>query len=151
MIVETQLRRLVEDRFEPVYLQLENESHQHSVPADSETHFRLLLVSKRFTGLRKVARHQLIYQAASELLAGPIHALSMFLYDPSEWREREQPPAASPDCLGGSRDRGREPGVEASLGPSQVTVDESVTDDKEGSIDNTASLRGTSPGDERKV
>ncbi|MEO0438503.1 MAG: BolA/IbaG family iron-sulfur metabolism protein [Pseudomonadota bacterium] len=102
MIVETQLKRLVEDQFQPIYLQLDNESNQHSVPANSETHFRLVLVSERFAGLRKVARHQLIYEAASELVAGPIHALSMFLYDPLEWRAKEQAPLASPDCLGGS-------------------------------------------------
>ena len=31
-------------------LEVENESHMHSVPANSETHFRVVLVSEDFDG-----------------------------------------------------------------------------------------------------
>ena len=34
----------------PVHLVLENESHKHSVPAGSESHFKLLIVSAAFEG-----------------------------------------------------------------------------------------------------
>jgi len=108
MSVEAQLRRQLEEAFAPSWLELENESHRHSVPADSETHFRLVMVSDRFTGLRPVARHQRVYGEVSELLAGPVHALAMHLYDEKEWAERAQPAPASPDCLGGSL-RGESP------------------------------------------
>jgi BolA protein len=103
MHVETQLRERLAEEFDPSVLELENESHQHSVPVDSETHFRLVMVSDAFRGLRPVARHQRVYAAASAFLAGPVHALAMHLYDTDEWAAREAPAPASPACLGGSK------------------------------------------------
>ncbi|MEO1078048.1 MAG: BolA/IbaG family iron-sulfur metabolism protein [Pseudomonadota bacterium] len=103
MSVEEQLVERLEAAFAPAHMQIENESHQHSVPANSETHFRLVLVSDAFSGLRPVARHQRVYTELAEQLAGPVHALAMHLYDPAEWAEREAPAPASPACLGGSK------------------------------------------------
>lgn len=103
MQVEQQLREHLSQEFAPERLELENESHQHSVPANSETHFRLVMVSSHFAGKRAVARHQLVYAAVSELLAGPVHALAMHLYDPDEWASNAKAPTESPPCLGGSK------------------------------------------------
>lgn len=103
MSVESVLRQRLEASFEPSWLELENESHQHSVPANSETHFRLVMASAAFGGKRPVARHQLVYGELRDLLDGPIHALAMHLYDPQEWQDRQTPAPASPDCLGGSK------------------------------------------------
>ena len=102
MSVEAQLRDMLSARFEPSHMELDNESHMHSVPANSETHFRLVMVSDAFSGKRAVARHQAVYGEAKELLEGPIHALAMHLYDPAEWEERQADAPDSPQCLGGS-------------------------------------------------
>jgi BolA protein len=106
MNVEQQLRERLAAAFEPTYLELENESHRHSVPENSETHFRLVMASEAFAEMRAVARHQKVYGELAELLAGPVHALAMHLYDPREWAERAAPAPASPDCRGGSRTAG---------------------------------------------
>ena len=45
-----------------VHMFLENESSMHNVPANSETHFKLVIVSDDFLHMNKVKRHQLIYQ-----------------------------------------------------------------------------------------
>ncbi|MFT7288226.1 MAG: BolA protein [Halieaceae bacterium] len=103
MSIETQLRARLDAQFQPSLMEIENESHRHSVPANSETHFRLVMVSESFSGKRAVSRHQQVYGELADLLAGPIHALAMHLYDPGEWRERNQPAPVSPDCLGGSK------------------------------------------------
>jgi BolA protein len=103
MQVENQLRERVNERFSPQWLELVNESHQHNVPANSETHFRLVMASAAFEGRRPVARHQLVYAELAELLAGPVHALAMHLYTPEEWQAREDAAPASPQCLGGSK------------------------------------------------
>lgn len=103
MTVEEQLAQRLHGRFSPSRIELDNESHQHSVPANSETHFRLVMVSDAFRDLRPVARHQLVYGELRDLLDGPIHALAMHLYDESEWAARAAPAPASPDCLGGSK------------------------------------------------
>lgn len=97
-VMEDQLRR----EFSPHFLEVTNESSQHSVPANSETHFRVVLVSDRFEGVRKVARHQLVYSVLSRELAGPVHALALHTYTPLEWRQRSEAAPTSPQCLGGS-------------------------------------------------
>ncbi len=62
--VEQSIYDSVAGRFEPELLELTNESHMHSVPPGSESHFKLVLVTDQFEGLRLVQRHQLIYRAA---------------------------------------------------------------------------------------
>jgi BolA protein len=84
----------------PSYLTVENESHKHSVPKNSETHFRVEIVSDAFSGVRAVQRHQKVYQLLQQELAGPVHALAIHAYAPDEWQGNAP---SSPDCLGGSR------------------------------------------------
>ena len=74
-----------------------------SVPANSETHFKVVIVSEAFDGRRKVARHQQVYAELSEQLAGPVHALALHTYTAAEWQQRNASAPASPDCLGGSK------------------------------------------------
>ena len=102
MSVESQIRDRLDATFSPTWFEVENESHQHSVPVNSETHFRVVLVSEQFHGKRPVARHQLVYGQLQDLLDGPVHALALHLYDPDEWSERASAPE-SPACLGGSK------------------------------------------------
>jgi BolA protein len=97
--IETKLR----ETFSPEHLQVVNESDQHSVPPDSETHFKVVLVSAGFDGKRKVARHQAVYGALASEMSGPVHALALHTYTPAEWRLRQGEAPASPDCLGGSK------------------------------------------------
>ena len=51
---------LIED-FNPSVLKIVNESYMHSVPKDSETHFKLVIVSDSFNNVSQVKRHQIIY------------------------------------------------------------------------------------------
>lgn len=81
----------------PLHLELINESHMHAGPA-TDSHFKLVLVSADFAGLRPVARHQKVYALLSEALAGPVHALALHLYTPEEWQQASVP--ASPSCQG---------------------------------------------------
>ncbi|GAB3309510.1 BolA family protein [Haliea atlantica] len=103
MVIQQQIESRLREALSPEHLELENESHMHSVPPGSESHFRLVLVSEAFAGQRKVARHQRIYQLLAEELAGPVHALSIFAWTPEEWRQRGEPAPASPQCMGGSK------------------------------------------------
>ena len=103
MTVEQTIRQRLEDAFQPQHLEVVNESHQHSVPANSETHFKVVIVSEAFDGRRKVARHQQVYAQLSEQLAGPVHALALHTYTAAEWQQRNASAPASPDCLGGSK------------------------------------------------
>lgn len=103
MSVQSAIEQRLTAELAPEHLEVVNESHMHSVPANSETHFKVVLVSADFSGQRKVARHQRVYGILAEQLAGPVHALALHTYSPEEWSAREQDAPASPDCLGGSR------------------------------------------------
>ena len=103
MSVQQSIESILESSLNPVYLEVLNESHMHSVPANSETHFKVTAVSDQFEGKRPVARHQLIYGLLAEQLAGPVHALALHTYAPDEWKG-EAPD--SPNCMGGSKKGG---------------------------------------------
>ncbi|TFH69236.1 BolA/IbaG family iron-sulfur metabolism protein [Gammaproteobacteria bacterium LSUCC0057] len=100
--VEQQIADIVTAALAPTHLQLSNESHMHSVPPGSESHFKLLVVSTAFEGQRKVARHQRLYALLAEQLAGPVHALALHTHTPTEWQAVASVPD-SPNCLGGSK------------------------------------------------
>ena len=88
----------------PAHVELVNESHQHNVPAGSESHWNLIIVSEAFSGLRLVRRQRAVYAALREDMAGGIHALTMKTLTPEEWvAQGGQVSNTSPQCLGGSK------------------------------------------------
>ncbi len=103
MTVQQEIEQRLQNGFSPVFLEVANESHQHSVPPDSETHFRVVLVSATFNGVSRVARHQQVYAALAPQMEGPVHALALHTFSPDEWQQREEQAQASPECLGGSK------------------------------------------------
>lgn len=100
--MEQAIRQKLEAAFTPIEFQIVNESHMHSVPPNSETHFKVVLVSDAFVGKRQVQRHQAVYRVLAEELAGGVHALALHTYSPADWVADTAVPA-SPECLGGSK------------------------------------------------
>ena len=103
MTIQTTIEQKLEQAFNSDYLAVENESHKHNVPANSETHFKVTLVSGQFEGQGKVKRHQAIYKLLGDELAGGVHALALHLYTPEEWTKTGEASPDSPNCLGGSK------------------------------------------------
>ncbi|MGQ7842942.1 BolA family protein [Granulosicoccus sp. 3-233] len=85
----------------PVRLDILNESHMHNVPPGSESHFKLVIVSREFDGRNLVARHRMVNKLLAEQLQNGIHALSMHTHTPEEWDARGGQVPDSPPCLGG--------------------------------------------------
>lgn len=103
MSIQQHIETKLKEQFSPMYLGVENESSNHSVPANSETHFKIVMVAPAFERKSKVARHQQVYKTLAEELAAGVHALALHLYTPQEWAERMGESPASPNCLGGSK------------------------------------------------
>lgn len=99
-MIQQRIESILGAELRPMHLQVENESRNHNVPPDSETHFKVVVVSPLFVGKRQVQRHQQIYQLLKEELAGPVHALALHTFSPDEW-QAEDHVADSPNCLGG--------------------------------------------------
>ncbi len=93
----------IRDALAPAHLEVINESHMHSVPPGSESHFKLVIVSDRFEGEARVQRHQRVNRVLAQELEGTIHALALQTLTPSEWARRDGATPDSPPCLGGSK------------------------------------------------
>lgn len=81
----------------PSHLEVVNESSGHGgyFPG-KESHFKVIVVSEIFAGLRLVQRHQKIYAVAGDLLSpGKIHALAIHAFLPEEWQGQD---TSSPNC-----------------------------------------------------
>jgi len=103
MNVQGIIEKKLTDQIDCLYLEVENESFRHSVPANSETHFKVTVVSEQFSGKLLIARHRLINQILAEQLAGPVHALAMHTYTPEQWLEKGHTSPLSADCMGGGK------------------------------------------------
>lgn len=99
---ENQIVAKLTGEFQPLHLEVINESHMHSVPPGSETHFKVVLACAAFTGKRQVQRHQAIYACLAQELAQGVHALALHTFSPDEWSASAAVPT-SPQCLGGSK------------------------------------------------
>jgi BolA protein len=81
------IRAQLLDVLEPELLEIEDESHLHAGHAgarDGRGHFRVTVVSEAFTGLPRIARHRLVYEAVEALMETDIHALSIQAFAPGE-------------------------------------------------------------------
>lgn len=84
------------------HLEVVNESDQHNVPANSQTHFKLVLVSEDFVGETRINRHRRVNALVADFLAGEVHAMAIHPYTLAEWQKRFGTAPLSPPCLGGS-------------------------------------------------
>lgn len=101
MIIATEINDLLVEGLGPIRLDVINESHMHNVPAGSESHFKLVIVSDEFEGKNLVARHRSVNGLLADVLKNKIHALSMHTYTREEWQQRGGEVPDSPPCLGG--------------------------------------------------
>jgi stress-induced morphogen len=104
MRIQKQLEQAIGDALAPQHLELVNESHQHSVPEGSESHFNATIVSGAFAGKSRIQRHRAVYAAIGADLQQQIHAFTMKTLTPEEWEAAGQKvDNTSPQCLGGSK------------------------------------------------
>ncbi len=85
------IERLLRERFDPVHLELGDESALHAGHAGAAGgggHYHLVLVSAAFAGLPLLQRHRRVYEALGDLMTRDIHALSMRTLTPEEWSRR---------------------------------------------------------------
>lgn len=98
MEIAEQIKHKLDESYQPLHLELHNESAMHAGPA-TDSHFKLIMVSAAFDGLAVVKRHQGVYKCLKEELDGPVHALALHLYSQAEW-EAEKGVPDSPLCAG---------------------------------------------------
>jgi len=104
MSVEAIIEQKLLNSFSPLHLDVVNESNQHNVAPGSESHFKVVIVSKEFEGERLIKRHRAINHILADELAEKIHALALHTYTEKEWQDYYSDGVPlSPKCLGGSK------------------------------------------------
>jgi BolA protein len=103
MSMQETIEQRLREQFAPMHIEVDDESHMHSVPAGSESHFRVVLVSERFDGKPLLQRHRAVNGVLAEQLQGSVHALALHTMTPEEWFRKGGTAPASPPCEGGSK------------------------------------------------
>ncbi len=98
--MQDQISQKLTAAFAPEHLEVINESHMHNVPAGSESHFKVVLVSDSFKGKMLIARHRLVNATLADELKNGIHALALHTMTTEEWFAKGNAPE-SPPCMGG--------------------------------------------------
>lgn len=80
------IQALLQAALDPTSLQVNDDSHLHAghAGASEGRHFSVHLISARFTGLSRVARHRLVYDSLGSLTASGVHALAIVAQAPGE-------------------------------------------------------------------
>lgn len=83
--------RLLREALAPTEVLVKDQSHLHAGHAGARSgkgHFEVTIVSDRFEGQGRIARHRLVYDALGAFMDSDIHALRINAFAPSERSSR---------------------------------------------------------------
>ena len=77
-----QIHQRLQDKLQPTALEVLDESAQHAghagaSPSGEGSHIRVRVASPLFTGLSRVQRHRLVYDALQDFIDQGLHALAI--------------------------------------------------------------------------
>jgi BolA protein len=86
MSIAVEIEARLRAELAPLALNIRDDSAQHAGHAGAREggHFHVAVVSDRFTGLQRLARHRLVYHCLSDLMQRGIHALAIDARAPGE-------------------------------------------------------------------
>jgi stress-induced morphogen len=88
MQIEQTIKERLTAAFQPLSLEVINDSHRHaghaSSPGTGESHFSVKVVAVAFAGKSRVERHRMVNDALADLLQGKVHALAIQALAPWE-------------------------------------------------------------------
>jgi len=84
--LQARLLRALQEALAPTELVLLDDSAAHAGHAGARegAHFQVFIVSARFNGLSRVARHRLVYDAVRPWMTSGVHALAIEARTPDE-------------------------------------------------------------------
>jgi BolA protein len=82
------IRQKLEKAFQPLVLEIEDQSYKHQGHAGHrpgiETHFDVRIVSPAFEGVMRVQRHRMVTNVLKDEIGNPVHALALKTLTPEE-------------------------------------------------------------------
>ncbi len=103
MSVRQTIQKRIGDALAPLHLEVLDESRMHSVPEGAESHFKVVVVSERFIGVKLIERHRMVNGLLKPQFAAGLHALALHTMTPEEWLDKGGAVTGSPPCMGGSK------------------------------------------------
>jgi BolA protein len=103
LFIQTVIEEKLVNAISTLGLEVLNESYMHNVPDGSETHFKVIIISDDFNGMRILQRHKLVNSILMEEFKNGVHALSIQALTQEEWHSKGEKIMPSPKCLGGSK------------------------------------------------
>lgn len=97
--IKTIIENRLAQEFKPMHLEVVDESWQHGGGAATESHFKVVVVSEIFDGLKLLARHRLVQATLSDVIK-QIRALSLHTLTTNEWQKTGENRSSfrSPGC-----------------------------------------------------
>jgi len=88
MSIKKEIAELLTQQFDPDFLEVVDESNKHFGHAENqnsagESHFKVTIISSRFTGLTQIERQRAVYITLSCVM-GRVHALALTTKAPGE-------------------------------------------------------------------
>lgn len=85
-VAASDIERVLRETLAPTALAISDDSQAHAGHAGAREgrHFSVRISSAKFTGLSRVARHRLVYDALHRLIPQGIHALAIQAHAPDE-------------------------------------------------------------------
>ncbi len=83
--IESEIVKILTEVYQPVFLDIENESDKHSGPKGRESHFKVLIVSDVFKALKRIDRQKHVYQSLKDVMPR-IHALALRTLDLEQYQ-----------------------------------------------------------------
>jgi BolA protein len=81
------IEQMLRDAFTPSELLVKDQSHLHEGHAGAQEgkgHFDVRIVSEKFEGMNRIARHRMVYDALGRFMDTDIHALRITATSPAE-------------------------------------------------------------------
>ena len=82
MLKAQAMEKALEQVFQESEIEIVNDSEAHRGHggySDGETHFKLIIKSRKFIGMTRLQRHRAVHEALGSNLIGQIHALELEL------------------------------------------------------------------------
>ena len=95
MTIQNSIHKMLTEAYNPLRLEIVNESDMHSGPKGRESHFKVLIVSDYFKDMKRIDRQKHIFHTLNDVMT-KIHALSLRVLTEAEVANSSE--FQSPDC-----------------------------------------------------
>lgn len=96
---EKRIQDILTTTFHPAHLEIVNESHLHSGQRQ-ESHFKIHIVGEAFAGMSRVDRQRKVQDQLKAEFENGLHALTLKVQTPQEWKSPSVEKFESPNCMG---------------------------------------------------